>query len=61
MKSNDKLKNLVKYLNIYLINLDSSCTEHNGNTVVGYCKNHNKNYCIRCNHYNKIIKKLKKN
>ena len=29
---------------------DNNCFEHN-NTVVGYCKNHNKNYCIRCNHF----------
>ena len=39
-------------------NFDSSCTEHNGNTVVGYCKNHNKNYCIRCNHFNENNKKI---
>ena len=41
--------------------LDSSCTEHNGNTVVGYCENHNKNYCVRCNHFNENIEKLKMN
>ena len=29
-------------------NFDSCCTEHNGNTVIGYCENHNKNYCFRC-------------
>ena len=39
-------------------NFDSCCTEHNGNTVVGYCKNHNKNYCIRCNHFNENNKKI---
>ena len=26
-------------------NFDSICTEHNGTSVIGYCANHNKNYC----------------
>ena len=33
-------------------NFDNNCFEHNGNTVIGYCKNHNKNYCLRCIHFN---------
>ena len=37
---------------------DNCCTEHYGNSVVGYCKNHNKNYCIRCNHFNENNKKI---
>ena len=32
--------------------LDSICTEHEGTTVVGYCKKHNKNYCFLCQHFN---------
>ena len=45
--------------NVFLNNnLDSICFEHNGTTLVGYCANHNKNYCIRCNHYNENNKKI---
>ena len=29
-------------------NFDSICIEHNGNTFIGYCSNHNKNYCLKC-------------
>ena len=38
-------------------NIDSICTEHNGNTVIGYCKNHNKNYCKVCEHFMENNKK----
>ena len=31
---------------------DSTCIEHNGTSFVGYCSNHNKNYCFRCEHFN---------
>ena len=43
---------------------DSWCTEHDGNTVVNYCKNHNKNYCFRCDCFeenNRIIEDDLKN
>ena len=43
---------------------DNICFEHNGNTLVGYCANDNKNYCLRCDHYeennNKIDEELTK-
>ena len=39
-------------------NFDSCCTEHNGNTVIGYCKNHNKNYCTRCGCFEENNKKI---
>ena len=39
-------------------NFDSCCIEHNGNTVVGYCKNHNKNYCFRCGCFEENNKKF---
>ena len=39
-------------------NFDSSCTEHKENSVVGYCKNHNKNYCFKCNHFNENNRKI---
>ena len=38
--------------------LDSICTEHEGTTVVGYCKKHNKNYCILCQHFNENNNKI---
>ena len=34
-----------------IINFDNNCFEHNGNSVIGYCSNHNKNYCLRCEHF----------
>ena len=37
---------------------DSSCSEHNGTTVIGYCSNHNKNYCMLCNHFEENNKKF---
>ena len=37
---------------------DNKCFEHNGNSVVGYCKNHNKNYCVRCEHFKENNKKI---
>ena len=39
-------------------NFDSWCTEHNGNTVVNYCKNHNKNYCFRCDCFEENNRKI---
>ena len=39
-------------------NLNSICFEHNGKSIVGYCSNHNKNYCINCNHYNENNKMI---
>ena len=39
-------------------NLDSICFEHNGPTVIGYCPNHNKNYCLKCSHYKENNKKV---
>ena len=45
-------------------NFDNICFEHNGNTIVGYCSKHNKNYCFLCNHFNEnhklIDEKIKK-
>ena len=38
-------------------NFDSICMEH-GNTIIGYCENHNKNYCVRCNHFNENNRKF---
>ena len=37
-------------------NLNSICFEHNKNKIVGYCSNHNKNYCKFCKHYKEIKK-----
>ena len=47
-----EIHNLKEKHNI-LINqkLDSICIEHQQTNVVGYCKNHNKNYCLKCNHF----------
>ena len=39
-------------------NFDSICFEHNGPTVIGYCPNHNKNYCLKCSHYKENNKKV---
>ena len=39
-------------------NLDSKCFEHNGPTVIGYCPNHNKNYCFKCSHFIENNKKI---
>ena len=36
---------------------DSICTEHEA-TVVGYCSNHNKNYCMLCDHFDENYKKF---
>ncbi len=43
---------------IFNNNFDNICFEHNKNSVVGYCKNHNKNYCIRCEHFNENERKI---
>ena len=32
--------------------------EHDGTTVIGYCSNHNKNYCILCEHCNENNRKI---
>ena len=57
--SHGELHNLIQDHNIFFIkNFDSSCTEHNGIFVVGYCKNHNKNYCVRCEHFIENNKKF---
>ena len=37
---------------------DNICFEHNGNTVIGYCENHNKNYCTRCNDFAENNKRI---
>ena len=47
-----------KHKIFFIKNFDSSCAEHNGNTVVGYCENHNKNYCIKCDCFEENKKKL---
>ena len=39
-------------------NFDNICFEHNGNSFVGYCLQHNKNYCILCEHFNENDKKI---
>ncbi len=45
--------------NIYFnVSYDNICFEHNGSTIVGYCANHNKNYCIKCNHFVENNKKI---
>ena len=36
---------------IFSNNFDNICFEHNGNTIIGYCFNHNKNYCFLCDHF----------
>ena len=38
--------------------IDSICFEHNGNSLVGYCLNDNKNYCLKCEHYYENNKKI---
>ena len=44
---------------IFIIkNFDNNCFEHNGNTVIGYCNNHNKNYCLICEHFEENNKKI---
>ena len=54
-----KSHNLNDGHNIFLNNnLDSICFEHNGPTVIGYCPNHNKNYCFKCSHFNENNKKI---
>ena len=30
---------------------DSLCSEHEGNSLIGYCEKHNKNYCFYCSHF----------
>ena len=30
---------------------DNTCFEHQGNSLIGYCAEHNKNYCKRCTHF----------
>ena len=42
-----KLKD--KHKIFYIKNFDINCFEHDGNSFVGYCSNHNRNYCFRCN------------
>ena len=56
-----KTHNLKEGHNIFLnINFDSICIEHNGNTFIGYCSNHNKNYCLRCKHFIENNEKIEK-
>ena len=51
---NEEHKNKIFFIN----NFDSICYEHNGITTIGYCSNHNKNYCIHCNHFIENNKKF---
>ena len=39
-------------------NFDNICFEHSGNSFVGYCLQHNKNYCILCEHFNENDKNI---
>jgi len=39
-------------------NFDNICYEHKGNSVIGYCINHNKNYCMSCCHFAENNKKV---
>ena len=39
-------------------NFNNVCYEHKGNSIIGYCFNHNKNYCIKCLHFNENNKKV---
>ena len=43
---------------VYLKKFDINCFNHDGNSFVGYCSNHNKNYCIRCSCFNENNKKF---
>ena len=54
-----KYHNIKNGHNIFFnISYDNICFEHNGSTIVGYCANHNKNYCIKCNHFVENNKKI---
>ena len=54
-----KMHNLKEDHKIFFCkNFDNNCFEHNGNTVVGYCNYHNKNYCLRCEHFEENNKKI---
>ena len=55
-----EIHNLIEKHEIIFINkyFNSICFEHNGKNIVGYCSNHNKNYCINCNHYNENNKMI---
>ena len=46
--------NLLENHNIFFM---KKFVEHDGTTVIGYCSNHNKNYCLKCIHM-KITKKF---
>ena len=43
---------------IFNNNFDNICFEHEKNSVVGYCEKHNKNYCIRCEHFKENERKI---
>ena len=50
LKGNHKIFEFKKF--------DSTCPEHNGTSLVGYCGYHNKNYCFRCEHFNENNQKF---
>ena len=53
-----KVHNLQENHKIFSIKkIDSICTQHN-NTIIGYCFNHNKNYCKFCEHCEENNKKI---
>ena len=37
---------------------DNACFEHQGNSLIGYCVEHNKNYCKNCIHFNENNKNI---
>ena len=37
---------------------DSTCIDHKETSFVGYCFNHNKNYCFRCEHFDENNQKF---
>ena len=39
-------------------NYDNVCFEHKGNYLIGYCAEHNKNYCKICSHFNENNKNI---
>ena len=43
---------------INIKNIDNICYEHSDNSIIGYCSNHNKNYCMFCSHFNENNQKL---
>ena len=45
----NKIHNLKDGHKIYFNDcFDNICFQHNGTSLIGYCQNHNKNYCKRC-------------